>query len=131
MEHTFNYLKNLFQEIKSETKQNPTFVVLIFVLISIPLGYAINGIAVGIFVFITLVTFKKSNFRVDKNLIFPIVLYFLMVVSIIWSHDSKATLKALSKTIPMLVLPLCFMISAKFSNLQKQKITLCQNFRKD
>ena len=122
MEHTFNYLKNLFQEIKSETKQNPTFVVLIFVLISIPLGYAINGIAVGLFVLITLVTLKKSNIRIDKNLIYPIVLYFLMVISIFWSHDGNATLKALSKTIPLLVLPLCFMIFPKFSNLQKQKI---------
>jgi O-antigen ligase len=122
MEHTFNYLKNLFQEIKSETKQNPTFVVLIFVLISIPLGYAINGIAVALFVLITLVTLKKSNIRIDKNLIYPIVLYFLMVISIFWTRDSNATLKALSKTIPLLVLPLCFMIFPKFSNLQRQKI---------
>ncbi len=122
MEHIFKYLKNAFQKIKSETKQNPTFLVLIFVLISIPLGYAVNGIAVGLFVFITLITLKKSNCRIDKNLIFPIVLYFLMVASIIWSHDGNATLKALSKTLPLLLLPLFFMISPKFSNLQKQKI---------
>ena len=122
MEHTFSYLRNAFQKIKSETKQNPTFLALILVLISIPLDYAINGIAVGLFVFITLVTLKKSNLRIDKNLIFPIVLYFLMVVSIIWSHDSNATLKALSKTLPLLLVPLCFMISPKFSNVQKQKI---------
>jgi O-antigen ligase len=122
MEHIFNYLKNVFQKIKSEIKKNPTFVALIFVLISIPLGYAINGIAVGLFVFITLVTLKKSNLRIDKNLIYPIVLYFIMVISITWSHDGNATLKALSKTIPLLVLPLCFMIFPKFSNLQKQKI---------
>ena len=122
MEHTFNYLKNLFQEIKSETKQNPLFLVFILVLISIPLGYAIGGIAVGLYLFITLITFKKENFSIDKKLILPILLYLLMLVSLVWSYDINATFKALSKTLPLFVIPFCFMISTKFSNLQRQKI---------
>ena len=122
MEHTFNYLKNLFQEIKSETKQNPLFLALILVLISIPLGYAIGGIAVGLYVFITFITFKKENFSIDKKLILPILLYLLMLVSLVWSYDINATFKALSKTLPLFVIPFCFMIYPKFSNLQRQKI---------
>lgn len=122
MENIFNYLKNVFQDLKSETKQNPLFLPLILVLISIPLGYAIGGIAVGLYVFITLTTFQKENFSIDKKLIFPIVLYLLMLVSLVWSYDINATSKALSKTLPLFVLPFCFMISPKFTNQQKQKI---------
>jgi O-antigen ligase len=122
MENIFNYLKNVFQDLKSETKQNPLFLPLILVLISIPLGYAIGGIAVGLFVFISLITFKKSSFSIDKNLVFPMILYLLMLVSLVWSYDINATFKALSKTLPLFVIPFCFMISPKFTNQQKQKI---------
>ena len=128
MENTFNYLKNVWQQIQFETKQNPTFSALIFVLLSIPLGYAINGIAVALFALISLVTFKKLNFRIDNHLIFLVALYLLMAVSIIWSHDTNATLTALSKTLPLFVLPFCFMILPKFTNQQKQKIISFYSF---
>ena len=128
MENTFNYLKNVWQQIQFETKQNPSFLALIIVLLSIPLGYAINGIAVALFALISLVTFKKSNFRIDNHLIFLVALYLLMVVSIIWSHDTNATLTALSKTLPLFVLPFCFMILPKFTNQQKQKIISFYSF---
>ena len=99
MANTYNYLNLVFQKLKSESKQNPLLISLVLVLLSIPLGYAINGFAVGLFVLITIITFKKSNFRIDKNGIIPIFLYFLMVLSIIWSQDVNATVKAISKTL--------------------------------
>ncbi len=122
MENIFNYLKSVFQNLKSETKQNPLFLAVILVLITIPLGYAVGSIAVGLFVFITIISFKKANSSIDKNLIFPIVLYFLMLLSLIWSLDSKATLTALSKTLPFLLIPICFLVSPRFSEIQRQKI---------
>ncbi len=122
MESTYNYLKIAYQELKFETKQNPSFLLLLFVLISIPLSYALNGIMIGLFAVITIISFKKLNFRIENNLVFPVILYFLMLLSITWSGDINATLKGLSKTLPLLVIPICFMALPRFSNLQKQKI---------
>ena len=122
MKNTFNYLKNAFQNLLSETKQNPILIALVFVLISIPLRYAIGSIAVGLFVIITLITYKKSNSSVSRILILPIVLYILMGLSLFWSHGNKETLTALSKTLPFLLIPICFIIIPNFSGLQRHKI---------
>jgi hypothetical protein len=119
MGNTYNYLKRAFLEIKTQTRQNSSFLLLLLVLLSIPLSYAINGIAVGIYAFATIITFKKTNFRIEKKLVIPIFLYCLMVVSIIWSHDIHATQVALSKTLPLIILPACFMVSPPFSMQQK------------
>jgi O-antigen ligase len=122
MENTYNYLKNPFQELKAETKQNPLFLLLLIVLFTIPMGYAVNGIAVGLFALVTVITIKKRNFKLENNLILPLLLYLLMAASILWSRDVDATVRALSKTLPILVFPLCFMAMPKFSSPQKQKL---------
>ncbi|MDR6968742.1 ABC-type multidrug transport system fused ATPase/permease subunit [Flavobacterium arsenatis] len=122
MANTYNYLKNVYQDIKLETKENPAFLFLFLVLFTIPLGYAVNGMAVGLFALVTLVTFKKKNFKVETNLVLPILLYLLMAVSILWSRDVEATSRAISKVLPLLILPLAFMMMPKFSEVQKRKI---------
>ena len=122
MENTYNYLKNPYHDLKEETKQNPLFLFLLLILFTIPMGYAVNGIAVGLFALATLITFKRKNIKLDVNLILPITLYILMAGSILWSNDVEATTRAISKTLPLLVLPLCFMIMPKFSQPQKQKL---------
>lgn len=128
MANTYNYLKNVCQDIKRETKQNPNFPFLFLVLFTIPLGYAVNGIAVGLFALVTLLTFRKQNFKADINLILPILLYLLMASSIVWSKDVNATSRAISKVLPLLVLPLCFIIMPKYSEVQKQKLTQYYSF---
>lgn len=122
MANTYNYLKNVYQDIRQETKQNPNFVFLLLILFTIPLGYAVNGIAVGLFALVTLLTFKKQNFRIETSLILPMLLYVLMAVSILWSKDVSATSRAISKVLPLLILPLCFIVMPKFSEVQKQKL---------
>ena len=122
MENTYNYLKNPYHDLKEETKQNPLFLFLLLTLFTIPMGYAVNGIAVGLFALATLITFKRKNIKLDVNLILPITLYILMAGSILWSNDVEATTRAISKTLPLLVLPLCFMIMPKYSQPQKQKL---------
>lgn len=122
MANTYNYLKSAYQEIREETKQNPNFLFLFLVLFTIPLGYAVNGIAVGLFALVTLLTFKKQNFKVEINLILPILLYLLMAASILWSKDVNATSRAISKVLPLLILPLCFSIMPRYSEAQKQKL---------
>lgn len=122
MANTYNYLKNVYQDIKLETKENPSFLFLLLVLFTIPLGYAVNGIAVGLFAMVVLLTFKKQNFKVDNSLVLPILLYILMAASIFWTKDIDATSRAISKVLPLLIVPLCFMVMPKFSEAQKQKL---------
>ncbi len=122
MVNTYTYLNRVFQEIKAATNENPFFLLLLLVLLSIPLQYAINGIAVALFALVSLLNFKKSTFHFSKTLFYPILIYLLMALSICWSRDFAATFKALSKELPMFVLPFCFMIIPPFSETLKQKI---------
>lgn len=122
MENTYNSLKNVFLNLKKETNQNALFVPTLLVLLSIPLSFAINNIALGIYLFIALITFKKDNFSFQTNLFLPILLYLIMAVSFFWSIDPKSTLTALSKEIALLIIPIVFLASKDFLSEQKQKI---------
>jgi O-antigen ligase len=119
-------LKQFFYLIKFETKQNPLFLLVILVLLSIPMYYEINSICFGLVIFATIFTFKKSNFLFDKKLLLPIGLYFLMVLSVFWTIDIDKTIPALSKELSLFIIPVCFMIFGGFDNNQKSKII--QNF---
>ncbi len=117
----YNSLKNVFQDLIKENRLNYSFIPLLLVFITIPLSYAINNIALGFYSIIVLVTFRKGKIHVEKNLIFPIILYLLMVVSSIWSIDRQSTLSALSKEISLLIIPILFLFSTGFSKEQKEK----------
>lgn len=122
MEHTSNYLKTVFLDLRQENKANPAFIFIILALLSLPLSYACNSISVALIVLVTLITFKKSNFRIDRNLLLPIFLFGLMSISLVWTADFTASLKALQKELPLLLLPLCFMAFPAFTTVQKRKI---------
>ena len=122
MEHTWNYLKTVFRDLRQENKANPAFIFIILALLSLPLSYACNSIAVALIVLITIITFKKSNFRVDKNLLLPILLFGLMSISLLWTADFNSSVKALQKELPLLLLPLCFMGFPSFTAVQKRKM---------
>lgn len=91
-------------------------------LCTIPLSFAINNIALGIFLIVAFINFKKTNFKVQKELYFPILLYVLMVISYFWSIDPKETLGALSKELPLLIIPLGFFLFKSNTNEEKKKI---------
>jgi O-antigen ligase len=128
MENTYNYLKNAYLRIGFEIKQNPLLLLLVFVLLSLPFHYVVNSRAVGLFVILTLIKFKKSNFNYNIALVFPVLLYILMVFSLIWSRDFNTSLKALSKELPLFVIPICFMIFKPFSKQEKNKIFKLYSF---
>jgi O-antigen ligase len=128
MANIYNYLSDAFQELKSETKKNPSFPFLILALLSIPMPYAVNGISVGIFALITLITCKKANIHFGRSLIYPILLYVLAAASFLWTHDKQATLHAISKLLPLLVMPLCFIVGPKYSLAQKRAVIKYYSF---
>lgn len=118
----YNSLKSVFQNLVKENKNNSSFIPTLLVLVTIPLSFAINNVALGILIAVSLFTFKKKNFSLQTELIVPILLYFLMVFSCFWSVDIKSSLVALSKEIPLLLIPICFLIFKTFFIEQKQKL---------
>ncbi|MFZ4671869.1 MAG: O-antigen ligase family protein [Flavobacterium sp.] len=122
MVNIYNSLKSVFQNLVKENKNNSSFIPTLLVLVTIPLSFAINNVALGILIAVSLFTFKNKNFSLQTELIVPILLYFLMVFSCFWSVDIKSSLVALSKEIPLLLIPICFLIFKTFFIEQKQKL---------
>lgn len=122
MEHTSNYWKTVFLDLKHENKEHPTLVFVVLALVSIPLGHAYSSIAVAVLAGVTLITFKKQNAGFEKSLLLPIALFALMALSLVWTSDFSASLKALQKGIPLFLIPLCFMLFPKFTSEQRQRI---------
>lgn len=118
----YNYLKNVFQDIKQETKQNPSFVGAILILTTIPASLAINNTALILLCASVFLNLKKPNFKISKALILLLLLYFLMLFSLLWTIDVKQTLKALPKEIALLLIPTAFIFISNFTKEQKTKL---------
>ncbi len=110
MELTSPYWKNVWQNLRRESKSHPTFVFLLLALLTIPMGYAVNGIAVALLVLATLLTLKKANFASDAALWLPVALFGLMAVSLVWTIDWPSSVKALQKGLPLVLIPLCLLV---------------------
>jgi O-antigen ligase len=122
MANIFNFLNNVFLEIKQENRTNRSFVYFILLLLTIQLSLAINNICLGLLFISTIVYFKKYNFKLDYNLFLPISLYLLMVVSVFWSIDIENTKTALLKELPILIIPVCFLFFQELTKETKQII---------
>ena len=119
MANIYNYLKNAKHELTQESRNQPTLIFVILALLTIPMSYALNSVAVGFLFLASLITFKKSQFQRDYLLFLPIALYVLMVLSLAWSIDFDASVKALSKELPLLIIPLAFLLIRPLSAHQK------------
>lgn len=122
MERTYNYLRNVIPDLRQESKSHPVFILIILALLAIPLSYAFISVSLALVVLATIVTFKKHNFKFDYALLLPIALYLLMSASLCWTHDWDKSVRALQKELALLLVPVCFMVFPKFSQLQRQKI---------
>ena len=78
------------------------------VLVTIPLGYAYNSLAVILFVLYSLLSAKKEDFSLKLWLLLPLLLFILMVASLLWTIDFKSSLKAISKEAALLFIPIAF-----------------------
>jgi O-antigen ligase len=107
MVNIYNYLKNVWLK----ERENNLFVVLIsLVLITIPLPYIYNSIAtitLAFFAVLELLYNKKINS--NNNLIYPILLFVLMVASLLWTIDFQLTKEALVKELSLFGIPICFL----------------------
>ncbi|WP_417352897.1 O-antigen ligase family protein [Flavobacterium alkalisoli] len=120
METIFNSSKNALPKSKRPVTNPKTLVFLaVAVLLTIPLNYAFGSITVILFTLYALFTAKKEDFSFNIALFMPVALFLLMVASLIWSIDFKSTLKALSKEIPLLIIPVVFFVIRLWPKQQK------------
>lgn len=124
----YDYLKKAFLELKLLFKESPSSFLLLVVLLTIPLSYAINSIAIGLFGLTTLFYVKRTDLKIDKNLILLVFLYLLMALSLLWTHDLNNSITALSKELPLLVFPLSFMTFSTFDESKKQVLLKYYSF---
>lgn len=118
----YNFLNNVWQDIKQENKNNFAFVFVLLLFASIPFKLVATNVTLGVFVLIAFFNYKKIKPNFSKNLIWPILLFLLMLLSLVWTIDEKMTLKALPKEVFLLVFPIFFIFITRFSKEQLQKI---------
>jgi O-antigen ligase len=122
MENIFNFLSNVWLDIKQENKAHFSFIPFLLVLGTIPLSYGVNNVFLVIFAISVLLRLPKNTFQFQKSYMLPIGLFALMFISYFWSIDTSATLKAIPKEIALLIIPLLFMSMKPFTKEQIQKI---------
>lgn len=109
--------KALQADFSTGSKPDYYLIAALLLVISIPLGYAVSNIALGIFVAASLIQFNKKNINSGIALLLPTVLFSIMLLSLTWSLNFQQSFKAISKNLPFLLIPLCF-IMKPFSSRQ-------------
>lgn len=102
---------------------NPALAAVLLVLCCIPLPLAFNSIALGVLGAVAISYFYRYRFfRLEMTMIYPILLFGLMALSISWSIEPAVSVKALSKELMLLIVPLCFMLFPVLTQAQKQRM---------
>lgn len=119
-------MKNVIEREKTIISNNPFIAIIALVLITIPLPYIFNSIATIFLATYTLFfTIKNKAYRTafsNKTLLFPIILYILMVFSLLWTKDFALSQSALIKELPFLIIPVCFLFVPIQKTEEKNKI---------
>jgi O-antigen ligase len=91
-------------------------------LLTIPLPHVYNSITLILFAAYTLLAYNKENVKLRPVLV-PLLLFFaLMAISVTWSHDVKATLKALGRESALLFIPAIFCLNMQLSKRAVRRI---------
>lgn len=122
MNNIYNFLNTVWKELLEENKQNKAFIPFLLLLITLPLAMAINNILLGLFFVTSLLYVRKNNLFWSFTFLVPIFLFFWMGISFFWSIDTKRTLSAIPKEIPLLFISAAFMLIPAFTKEQKHKV---------
>jgi len=126
MENIFNFLNNVWLDLKTENNTHFSFIPFIFLCCTIPLSLGINNVFLGLFVLSVLLKPKQFCFQFVLGL--PILLFLLYTASISWSIDVAKSIKSLPKELGLLIIPVMFMIMKPFSEKQVHKIMKYYSF---
>ncbi|WP_312027035.1 O-antigen ligase family protein [Empedobacter falsenii] len=114
-----NWLLNNIKDFKIE---NTIYCSILLCLFTLPLPFIFNNIALILLILSVLVNYKHLKFRFNISLLFPILFFFIGAISVIWSKNSEESIKALSKIISLLIIPIIFMFISPFTNQQIRKL---------
>ncbi len=121
MANTSRFWNAVISKIRQSNPHPLGFFVLL-VLVTIPLGYAVNSISLGLLGAAAIFNFRKFSFKLQPLLLLPVLLYLLMSLSLLWTVDPAETSSALAKELPLLVIPVIFMLAPAFDTREKNQI---------
>jgi O-antigen ligase len=113
---------DIFKISKNKFKDNLSLFFFTLLLITIPLNHLVNSFLLVLFFISSLFNIKLNDFKFNSTIILLIIFYFLMVFSWFWTIDKSLTLKSLIKEIPLLIIPICFILNKDIFTLNKDKI---------
>jgi len=119
----YNFLNNVWNDIKQENKNNFAFVFIILLLLSLPFKLAVTNTILSFFGAIILWNYKKIKFHLSFSLLLPIALFVLMMCSFLWTIDIERTTKAAPKEAFLLLIPLLFAVLPTCNSTQINKIS--------
>jgi O-antigen ligase len=101
---------NAFQKIKN---YNIFEVLLALILITLPLGYAVNSISIILFLLITIYSAIVKGFKLEFNTLNILFLgfYILCLCSLFWTNNLETTQEGLIRFLSYLTIPLAFILN--------------------
>jgi len=118
----FNFLKNVWLDLKAENKEHSSFVPFILLVSTIPLSLGINNVCLMLFAFSVIIKFHSNKFKFQLQLVPLMALFILYALSLLWSIDVPKSIGSLSKGIAFVLIPLLFLFNKPFTKEQVQKI---------
>ncbi|OUS02411.1 hypothetical protein A9Q86_03975 [Flavobacteriales bacterium 33_180_T64] len=94
------------------------------VLSTLFIGYAPSSIALGVLVFFSLLDAITSGRKINVQfvLLIPILIYVFFILSSLWTVNIDLTIKGLERTIPLCLIPICFLLLPKFTFFQTKLV---------
>lgn len=129
MNRTLTYSKNFFNKI-DELWRNQTLLAYLIAgtLVTLPLKHIVGSLACIAFLLVVFFKAKKANFVISNFLLLPIFLYVLMLLSLIWTIETKFTIKGLQKEVLFLLIPLAFLGLSKINRSTIEKVFQTYSF---
>lgn len=91
------------------------------VLISVPMPYTYSSIALAILGAVAVMGMWHRQVNWRPAYLWPILLFGLCVLSLLWTEDTAKSLRGISRQLPLLVIPLSFLFWPKFDRSTWQK----------
>jgi len=111
MSNNYNFSRNaLLKRIGLAPANKLTVFLVSLVVVTIPLSYIYNSLAIIFFVLYSILAARMSNVSLRVSLLLPVSLFALMALSLFWTIDIKSSLMALSKEASLLCIPLAFIL---------------------
>lgn len=120
MSSIYNFLNNVWIEVKKTQKENSFFLPVLLLLLTISLPLGVNNVALIVLVLFVILRYKKLKYTFNIFLVLPIILFVWMGFSYFWSIDKERSLQAIPKELILLLLPLIYLFIPKFKEETKQ-----------